>query len=33
MHSSVARGAERNQVLLCIISGLAAELFVVNLKI
>jgi hypothetical protein len=33
MHSGVARRAERNQVLVRIVAGLAAKLFVVNLKV
>jgi len=33
MHSGVACRAKRNQVLLRIIAGLAAKLFVVNLKV
>jgi uncharacterized membrane protein len=33
MHIPVACGTERNQVLLCVITGLAAMLLMMNLKI
>jgi hypothetical protein len=33
VHSSVACGAERNQVLLRVVSGLAAEFLVVNFQV